>query len=167
MQRSLSVLLAASAVASLTLLGCGGGGGGGGKKPSNPTLPRGAVRTSTGVALSGARVTFYGAANDTPVGTSTVGSNGLITGPVPSSATRFSVDASGLTVSVTDPLTGARGDVPVYDTFQYDDAFYSSSIVGCYPKLPRSGSASLDTDIVFYPQGAGIIPPPPDGCLVG
>lgn len=153
MKRSLPLVLASFVLVGA--LGCGGGGGGGKKKPNPdvPGLPDGAVRTYNDVPLTGAVVRFYAATSDAVLAQTTVGSNGLLVGSIPSGARRFSVDASAITTP------------SVYDVYQYGDAFYSDSITGCYPTLPNSGSGKLDTDVVFFPRGADIVPPAPDGCL--
>ena len=154
MKRPLSFVLA-----SLVLVGTVGCGGGGGnkKKTDNPppSLPQGAVRTPDDTPIVGAKVTFYGATDDTVLSQTTVGANGRFVGNIPGNARRFSVDASAVNINGSS----------LYDVYLYNGAYYTSSVVGCYPFLPTSGSGTLDEDIVFYPQGAGIVPPPPDGCL--
>ena len=156
MQRSLSVSLASLVL--IGIVGCGGGGGGGRKKedPVTPPPLKGVVRTYQDVPVAGAIVTFYGATDNTVLSQTTVGSDGQIVGKIPGNARRFSVDATAVKINGSS----------LYDVYLYGEAYYSSSIAGCFPLLPTNGGGTLDQDVVFYPQGSGIVPPPPDGCFV-
>ncbi len=155
MQRSTSAPLAVVLLASIIVLGCGGGGG---KKPSTSggttaTVPTGVVRDPFGTLLVGARVTYYDEGG-TALSSGSVGSDGLIPNPVPSSATRFGVDPT--------PASSA----PFYLTFLYDGLYYDASL-GCYARLPSQGSREgFNTDVVFFEQGSGTVPPAPTGCTI-
>ena len=148
MARSRSLPFVLFALAAL-LAGCGGGG-----SPHSGGAETGRVRDLSGVEIAGAVVKYYNESG-TLLATGAVGSNGALPTP-PSTATRFSIDASAF----TDPTTSKT---KYYSTYSYGRQYYDDA-ARCYPSLPQPGSTKGFTDDIFFFIVANSPPPPPVGC---
>ena len=150
MARSLS--LSTALAAAVLLVGCGGGG----KHSSGGSVETGRVIDLSGVAIAGATVRYYDASGSL-LGTGTIAADGRLPTPVPSTAARFSVDASA--------FSDGLGNSKYYSTFSYNRQYYDET-AHCYAPLPQVGStAGFSDDIFFFTRAFSPPPPPVTGCI--
>lgn len=101
-------------------------------------------------AIAGVTVLFYNSAG-TEVATATTNAHGAFTATVPTSAKSFNLEASTIN-TVND-----------YSEFEFNNNWYSSTIVGCNAPLPTlTGGESLTLSDIFLYSTANPPPPPPN-----
>lgn len=119
----------------------------------------GRVRTvSSTSALAGAVVRFFNNSGS-EVGFATVNTSGNFRASVPTSATQFTLDISGVSNSGN-----------YYDQFTYNNNDYLDETASCtatLPALTNGVSTPLVSDIVVTVKGPGTVPNPPGGCVNG
>lgn len=162
---------------ALLIIGCGGGGGGGDTTGTTSTTSTtsttattgvqtgvyGNVRTSAGMPISGAVVKFYNAGGS-KVGESTTNASGNFGANLPTTATTFTVDASGGTfVQNGNTYTGGY----LFTQFSYNNEEYIANDASCLapsPSFSTGQAVPLASSVVFLERWLGP-PAPPTGCL--
>jgi hypothetical protein len=123
----------------------------------------GTVIDTTKATVSGVFLRFYNSSGVELMETET-GSDGTFTANVPTGATTFLADASGLT-----GCTGYSASAACYYTeYEYNSLYYSQISSTCYTPLPTLSTGrtvALPEQVILLPtDDASNPPPPPTGC---